>query len=167
MNKKIIALGITFAACTGSLLAQTAEATDAEKFAQQRAAAYAEALGLDARTTAKLAAVYLEADAEVAPLRDQCAAIKAKAEAAVAPYDARVEGLLSKEQRVKLATMKAEGRFTPGDACCVEEGKAGCAGHGTAAGAAGGCCAGKAGAAHGEAAPAKRTPTPTLEPDPK
>lgn len=167
MKIKTITLFCAIAMCAGNSLAQEAELTEGEMIAKQRAQAYADALGLDARATGKLARVYADAEAEVAPLRDQCTAIKTKVEAALAPYDAKVEALLTKEQRTKLATMKADGSFVPGDGCCVQGGgHAGCAGHAAAAGAAGGCCAGKAGA-HGEAAPVKRTPTPTLEPDPK
>lgn len=165
----MLSAGFALLACNA--FAQEAEISEAEKYARQRAEAYATALGLDERSTNKLASVYLEAEAEVAPLREQCATIKAQVDAAMVPYDTRVEELLTKDQRARLADMKKNGTWTPASSCCThdEAAKPGCAAHGHAgAGATGaGCCAGKAGAHAPAAPPEKRLPTPTALPDTK
>ncbi|MBK8497461.1 MAG: hypothetical protein IPL52_01265 [Flavobacteriales bacterium] len=169
MNSKKMILSACVVLLAGTALAQQADASDAQKYARHRAEAYAAALGLDDAVTTELTKVYMTAEGEVAPLRAQCAAIKAKVEGTLVPYDKKAEELLTKEQREKLAEMRAAGTWTPGDMCCssAEAEKAGCAGHGKAAAGAAGCCAGKAGAghAHGEAAPEKRTPAPSTLPD--
>lgn len=144
MYRSICILAASAALFTTSVKAQ--HGSDAEQHAKARAAAYVQALGVDAATAEGMAKVYMEGEEQVAPLREKCAEIQAEVNKAMAPYDEKAEGMLTEEQRNKLAALKKEGKWQPA-ASCMPAGdapKAGCGDHG-AAKPAGGCCAGKAG----------------------
>lgn len=168
MNPTKAILSTVVALFAMNTFAQGTAANEDELFARQRAEAYSAALGLDEKATNKLVSVYMEAEPAVAPLREECNAIKAKVEETLTPFDERAEESLTKEQRAKLAEMRAAGTWRAGDMCCaLEAGKAaGCAGH-AATGTGAGCCAGKAGAGKANDKHTKVAPVPTSAPDSK
>ncbi|MEO8590439.1 MAG: hypothetical protein ABI432_13775 [Flavobacteriales bacterium] len=118
-----------------------------EMFAKMRAAAYADALGLDEKLAEKMAGVFMEGEKQVVDQRQECRKIQEQVEATMSPYDAEVEKMLNADQLAKLEHLKKEGAWHPAVSSCapMAAGKAGCAGHG-AEGKAAGCCAGAKGA---------------------
>ncbi|MBL0126342.1 MAG: hypothetical protein IPP83_02560 [Flavobacteriales bacterium] len=147
---KRILINSCFLLLTAGAMAQTALSTIAtesakkDSRAQQRAEAYATALGLDDAQTAKLTSMYSEVNEKVEGMYKEKEAMQTRIDEMYAPYDAKVESMLTKEQLVKLEEMKKAG-WTAG-CCAPKEGAAsGCAGHAKQAGGAG-CCAGKAAA---------------------
>jgi len=147
--KKILINACFLLLCAGAM-AQTALSTTSIKEpakvtnGQQRAQAYAAALGLDDAQTMKLASIYTEVGEKAEGMYKEKEAIQTRIDEMYAPYDAKVESMLTKEQLVKLEEMKKAG-WTAG-CCAPKEGAAsGCAGHGKQAGGAG-CCVGKAAA---------------------
>jgi|GEM_PF-1737733 len=173
MKKITLVLSAIALLFTGNISAQDASASGTidmdqaantpEMYANARAAAYAEALGLNEKETFQLAKIFVEGESGVVELRQQCIAIQAQVEETMGKYDTQAEQLLTKEQQAKLEVMKKGGTWKPGVASCAPTGaKAGCAGHG-AEGKAAGCCAGKAGAhATGAAKPATPAPNATM-----
>lgn len=156
--KKVIlmfaASTMLFAQCT---IAQDATATiiadapadqSAMKYAELRAAAYAEAFGLGEKETAKMAEIFLEGEKQLVGVRtgEMSKDIEAKVDGTMRPYDEQAERMLNEEQKAKLDRMKKDGTWDPGAASCAPAKGKSCAGHGEVK--AGGCCAGKAGA-HG------------------
>lgn len=112
--------------------------------AEERVAAYVNALGVDESTAKSMVKLYTEAENAVAPLRAECANIQAKINESMAPFDEKAESMLTEEQRSQLAKLKKEGAWAPGTASCAPKAEAKSCGSGAAKGAAGGgCCAGK------------------------
>jgi|JI10StandDraft_1071094.scaffolds.fasta_scaffold03810_13 hypothetical protein len=122
-------------AFTAPLFGQDVETTP-QDHAKWRALCYAQAVGMDEKATGKLAASFEAGELEVLELRAQVQDLEARIEAAMAPYDASVEKQLSKEQRARLAELKAKGWKACSEpcppptaaSCAPAEGKACCAG---------------------------------------
>lgn len=156
MKKVLLMFAASTMVFAHSTIAQDATATitaaagtdqnDPLKYAEMRAAAYAEAFALGEQETAKMAQIFLEGEKQLTELRagGQTKEIEAKVDEAMRPYDQRAEQMLSAEQRARLDEMKKDGTWHPGAASCTPTKGKSCAGHGDVK--AGGCCAGKAGA---------------------
>ncbi len=134
----------TIALCTLLAPVATMAQETAARHAEERVAAYVNALGVDESTAKSMMAMYAEAEQAVAPLRVECANIQAKINESMAPFDEKAESMLTEEQRNKLAKLKKEGAWAPGSSSCAPKAEAKSCGSGAAKGAAaGGCCAGK------------------------
>ena len=151
---RTLALGAALSFTLASAMAQDAK-MDLTEHAQLRAECYGQALGMDAKETARLAAVLANGEQEVAELRAQVAALQQQIEEQMAPHDASAEKLLSKDQRTKLEALRKNGWKPCSEPCAAPGTAAACTGKEGGKGAA--CCAGAAGTG-AKAAPVKPAP---------
>ena len=149
-----------------SLMFFTANAQDAKvnptNNAQLRAECYGQALGMEAKETARMADALVAGEQEVAALRAEVAALQLQIEERMAPYDASVEKMLTKDQRNKLQDLRKSGWKPCSEPCSAPGSSASCTGKQGAKGAA--CCAGApTGAKVAPAKPAPPVPNATIE----